>query len=381
MLALHLTAQSLRLDARRTLTTLLGVAVGTASVCLTIGVADSLSASSDAFYDELRPNVLTVGPDPSVAGARVEASAAGPVRDLEAVDAVAATSATTAVVVVAGQRRVATVVGTEPDYFLIYDLVLSEGRPFTEADAGRPTCVVGAALGDALDVRRVVRIGSVSCAVVGVLDRVGQSVRDGMVVTDPATLSRLIGSPAGGVQLHVALDPEADLDVAEGAVVGAIRTASGTRAEVMEDGLEVVTPSAVREETRELRLGVFWAGLFVTGLAVAVSMIGVSNVMFATAEARVFEIGIRRAVGATTRGVVGQLLVEAGVLGLAGGALGAAAALSGGDALGLGIPLGVASVVVAVSVVGGVGAGLAPALRAGRVPPVEALRLGESTVG
>ena len=380
MLALRLTAESLRLDARRTLTTLLGVAVGTASVCLTIGVAESLTSSSDAFYDELQPNVLTVGPDPTVRAAHLDASDVEGVRVLAPVDAAAATSATVAVVAAGDERRVANVVGTDPDYFLIYDLPLREGRPLVEADAGRPVCVVGSALGDLLGARRSVRIGAVSCSVVGVLDEAGLPARDGAVFTDRASLGRLTGAAAADVQLHVALDPAADLDDAEGAIVSAVRTARGTRAEDVA-GLEVVTPAAVREETRRLRLGVFWAGLFVTGLAVVVSMIGVSNVMFATAEARVFEIGVRRAVGATTRGVVGQLLVEAGLLGLAGGALGVAVAVSSGGAFGLIVPLGAAVVVVAASVAGGVGAGLAPALRAGRVHPVEALRLGEATVG
>jgi putative ABC transport system permease protein len=119
-------------------------------------------------------------------------------------------------------------------------------------------------------------------------------------------------------------------------------------------------------------------------VALLVASLAVTNTMFTAVVERRREIGLRRVVGATYRQVVGQLVLEAAVLGLAGGVLGLAggAAIVGGlNTLTerIGAPaflltgrLALASAVLPPGLA--VIAGLWPASRGARRPPVEAVR-------
>ena len=133
-----------------------------------------------------------------------------------------------------------------------------------------------------------------------------------------------------------------------------------------------------------LRLFLIAAG----GITLLVGAVGVMNIMLVVVHERVGEIGLRKAVGGTSRAIFVQFLAEAvavcGGTGLLGAGLGVAAT----QAVGWLSPPGSASsspplldpvtvIAVAASLVAvGLVAGVAPAMRAARVPPAEALRAG-----
>ena len=118
----------------------------------------------------------------------------------------------------------------------------------------------------------------------------------------------------------------------------------------------------------------------IAGISLLVGGIGIMNIMLASVTERTKEIGIRRAIGAKRRQIVGQFLIETVVLSSIGGVMGVA--------LGMAIPrvityaAGMPTVVTAWSVAlafgisGAVGVvfGLYPAVRAARLDPIEALR-------
>jgi putative ABC transport system permease protein len=116
-------------------------------------------------------------------------------------------------------------------------------------------------------------------------------------------------------------------------------------------------------------------------ITLIVSGVGIMNSMLANVQARVREIGIRKALGATRREIRMQFLTEAVFLSLAGGIV--------GTILGLGIPLSIhwifpqysmkvgwvaAPIALATSVIVGVIFGTVPANRAARLDPVETLK-------
>jgi putative ABC transport system permease protein len=118
----------------------------------------------------------------------------------------------------------------------------------------------------------------------------------------------------------------------------------------------------------------------VAGISLLVGGIGVMNIMLVSVTERIREIGLRKALGATPRLIRRQFLVEASVLGLTGGTLGAGLGIIGaiflpgavGDPITIS-PLAVAGAIVVAMVIGVV-FGVYPASRAAHLAPIDALR-------
>ena len=114
-------------------------------------------------------------------------------------------------------------------------------------------------------------------------------------------------------------------------------------------------------------------------VALIVSGLGVMAVMLASVSQRTREIGIRRAVGARRRDIVRQFLVEAGMIALVGGALGALLGFAAGPVVGAAFDMPTAfapwfwPVAVGLAVATGLASGILPALRAARLDPTRAL--------
>ena len=113
--------------------------------------------------------------------------------------------------------------------------------------------------------------------------------------------------------------------------------------------------------------------------------VGVSNIMMVTVKERTTEIGIRRAIGATPKMILGQIISESIILTLGAGAIGIMftvlllslvdiGAASGGLVYSFQVSFGTAVLAASVLAVLGVAAGLAPAMRAMSIKPVDAMR-------
>jgi putative ABC transport system permease protein len=118
----------------------------------------------------------------------------------------------------------------------------------------------------------------------------------------------------------------------------------------------------------------------IAGISLLVGGIGIMNIMLVTVTERTREIGIAKAIGATSGSVVAQFLVEAVTLSVIGGVLGLTVAWLGTIALGrlLGLPavvsLSAIALAVGVSAAIGIFFGVVPAWRAARLDPIVALR-------
>jgi putative ABC transport system permease protein len=108
--------------------------------------------------------------------------------------------------------------------------------------------------------------------------------------------------------------------------------------------------------------------------------VGIMNIMLATVHSRIHEIGVRKAIGATTRSILLQFLSEAVLIALLGGTVGTAIGLSIPISIqlvtGYQIPVSFLSAFIALFVSCAVGVifGITPAKNAARLEPVDALR-------
>jgi putative ABC transport system permease protein len=118
----------------------------------------------------------------------------------------------------------------------------------------------------------------------------------------------------------------------------------------------------------------------ISGISLLVGGIGIFSVMQISISERVYEIGLRKSIGATDGAIFGQFLIESVSLSLVGGLLGSALGygitLLAGQAFEDGLAVSPAGLVLAASfaIVIGLSAGVYPALRASRLTPVDAIR-------
>jgi hypothetical protein len=161
------------------------------------------------------------------------------------------------------------------------------------------------------------------------------------------------------------------------------------RAAINEIGYSTSAPENLIESVRRYLRVVEIVLAGIGTIALAIAAIGITNAMLAAVRERRREIGVLKAIGARDRDVLRIFLVEAGLLGLAGGLLGTAAGWSIARVVGeivnrylvsqglIGVDVGIESIVVAGGVLGSTVlallAGVIPARRAARLPAREAV--------
>jgi putative ABC transport system permease protein len=172
-------------------------------------------------------------------------------------------------------------------------------------------------------------------------------------------------------------DGMAGLDRVENEVRTILRSARKTRFSA-DDPFGVVGSRAVQAVWQSITQGAYLATIIVSGMSLVVGAIVIANIMFVSVVERTQEIGLRKALGARSKDIRRQFLVESTVLSLAGGLAGAALGALAAGAISFVFPAAVRIQFIvlglALAVVVGVIAGLAPSAAAARKTPIEALR-------
>ena len=328
------------------------------------------------------------------------------------------------------------ILGATPDYLTVRNWSIAEGEPITFQDvrSAASVCLIGQTIAQRLfenesPIGKEIRLGNVGLKVAGVLARKGANVmgwdQDDFVLAPLTTVKfRITGmrqsqptasATPGAINTVSQVFPnqQTELYPVQSASQAA-NTPQLTRFFDLDDvwvaaGVRENIPLAIRQITSLLRQRhhirpgepddfrirdlteisqTFTATTgIMTNLLLAVALIslivggvGIMNIMLVSVTERTREIGIRMAVGARSRDILRQFLVEAIVLCVAGGAVGIL--LGRGVSLAISavlhwptlpsIPAIIASVAVAVTV--GMIFGYYPARKASRLDPIEALR-------
>jgi putative ABC transport system permease protein len=292
-------------------------------------------------------------------------------------------------IVYGGRNRSTAVAGLMPEYFEIRGWGVTSGRLYTQEDERQAAsvCVVGQTIVDDVfqsqsPLGKDLRVRDKSCRVVGVLEAKGASLgtdQDDMVLLPFSTFSRrLVGSDRTPGIMASAMSTDR-IDEAKEEITQILRRRRHIAAGD-EDNFAVRDPRDVQAVLQSVTgmLTTLLAG--VAAVSLVVGGIGIMNIMLVSVTERTREIGVRLAIGARSRDILTQFLVEATTLSAVGGLVGIALGLVGasGVARALHVPFVIPGmsmpVAFAVSVLVGIAFGVWPARKAARLHPLEALR-------
>ncbi|HEX2060061.1 MAG TPA: ABC transporter permease [Thermoanaerobaculia bacterium] len=147
-----------------------------------------------------------------------------------------------------------------------------------------------------------------------------------------------------------------------------------------DDPFATVTAEALQMLWRGISAGLFSLMILISGISLIVGGIVIMNIMLVSVVERTREIGVRRAIGATRQNIRRQFLTEAVLLSLGGGIAGVLLGIAIAKSISAFTPMPTLvrpELILAglgISVITGVLAGVFPAIRASKLPPVEALR-------
>jgi len=309
---------------------------------------------------------------------------------LNAVKAVAPLAQRASAVVAGTENRNVTISGTDNDYFITQDWALAAGRNFTEGElrGSRAACIIGATvqtklLGTGDPVGRVIRVGKVSCEVIGLLAAKGQSSfgsdQDDTVLMPLRTFQRRIAGNTDISRIMVSARDGVDMAKLQADIEALMRERRNITPGKADDFSVADMKQIVQAMagTASILTGLLGA---VAAVSLVVGGIGIMNIMLVSVTERTREIGIRLAIGALERQVLSQFLAEAIVLSLFGGLIGILMGLGLAwlGTLVLQVPFTIDPTIVllafAFSALVGIVFGYFPARQAARLNPIEALR-------
>ena len=373
----------------RSALTVLGVVIGVMSVVLLVAVGAGARNVVTAGVEDLGSNLLLVVPGSFDFGQAPTLSkfTLDDVEDLQrelgAEAEITGNLASGETVRADNVSAFASVIGVTASFDEVLNREVPRGEFLNDSDiaTGRRVAVLGAGAGEALfpgsdPIGKNLTVAGLRFRVIGVLAEQGASLgvdRDNQVLLPITAAQRLFGTRR--VDTIFVKAPNADeLEV----TADRIRSVLGERLE--EGEFSVVTQEEILGVAGQILDTLTLVLAAIAGISLLVGGIGVSNIMLVSVQERTREIGLRKALGARTRDITAQFLVEAIVLCGVGGVLG----------IGLGIGLAVLAAAVTplpaavtgwsvalafgVSVGVGIAFGVFPARRAGRLDPVVALR-------
>ena len=387
-------ARALRGHRLRTLLSLLGVAVGVTAVVLLTSLGEGARVYVTGEFAALGSNLLIITPGrtettgfaPPIGGAPHDLTLADVdvLRRIPGQRRVAPMTLGSAVARAGDLTRETIVVGVTAEWKDLRRLDVQSGRflPGGESERDRPVCVVGAAIQRELFSGRsalgqTLRLGDERVRIIGVLAPRGTNLGMNLdeVVLIPIARHMRMFDETSVQRVLVEMQSRGDLSAGREAVIAAIKPRHDN-----EEDITVVTQDSMLATFSSVLAMLTAALTGIAAISLSVAGVGIMNVMLVTVAERTPEIGLLKALGATSGQVLRLFLTEAAVLSAAGGAagLGTAALLTViARAIFPSFPMQpppwAMPAAIAVSISVGVLFGVLPARRAARLDPIDAL--------
>ena len=397
--------RALRVNKLRSALTMLGIIIGVGAVIAMVGVGSGAAARIQEQIASIGSNLLVVLPGSATSGGLrmghgstmtlTEEDAKAITLEVPGVQTAGGSMRGVAQLVFGNQNWSTAIQGTSPEYLEIRDWSLEAGRFFTQEDLDGATkvAVLGQTVqeslfGDGDPIGQIIRIKKVPFTVIGLLTRKGQSTwgqdQDDVVIIPLSTAKkRVLGVSqanarfVGVIQVKVA-SPDLLPDVQQ-QIIDLLRQRH--RLQPYQDNdfdvrnlAETFAAQAESSRTMTLLLGA------IASVSLLVGGIGIMNIMLVSVTERTREIGLRMAVGARSRDILGQFLIEAVTLALIGGILGILLGVGGSTLIAMLASwttlITPASIAVAFSssALIGIFFGYYPAHKAAFLDPIDALR-------
>jgi len=279
------------------------------------------------------------------------------------------------------------IVGVTANMSEIEDKTIAEGRFFSNAEVMRSAkvCVIGTDVKDKFfpdrdAIGQTLKVGGMQLQIVGMEEKRGSMLGNSQDrnVYIPVTLHLQMFGRGNGIQLHGKSSNRENLTAA---IEDAQTTLRNKRKLIgsQEDTFSIVDVEGVNKQIDSFTGAIAGVVLPITFITLVVGGIVVMNIMLVSVTERTFEVGLRKALGATRKQILLQFLIEASLLCILGGILGLLLAVGVTQLitffLEIMMPVTFIYIVSAVGVSGGIGilAGLYPAWKAARLDPIVAL--------
>jgi putative ABC transport system permease protein len=279
--------------------------------------------------------------------------------------------------------------GADENYLSLNGFDIDAGRNFTRQEilSGQNVCLLGHdvakilfKLNPLMAVNHVVRVNDVPYRVIGVLASRGSSFgfsRDNIVIMGYKNIKRYFG--ANSFTIGVKADQLNQVENAMGEAEGIFRSVRKLNT-TEENNFTIERSDSVAEKAMNV-LGFLTAAIIVIGFITLIgSSIGLMNIMLVSVTERTKEVGLVKAIGGKSSAVRQQFLSEAVIISVMGAVFGIILGILVGNlfslvlSTGFVVPWKWVFYGIAICTAVGLLAGLYPALKAGRLNPIDALR-------